>query len=204
MFRTTRWLTVLATIAVLGAVCHGKDRVPDTMRFQTGGYGVFFPANLGKGDPNKYPQVIGDGSGYSAYDGTPTGNEFKLDGVLVGDGWDRHFGAAQTFGPGIIVNSDVTLYPYKTTNNPIRPARKIHIMKTRVGEVWFQYGGFFTLDTSEGTLVSRSDFRIVGGTGMFVGATGDVFVVTQTDLADITADGAPFRYDFNGWIQLRH
>ena len=183
----------------------------DFLRFHTGGEGVFVPANLGVGDPTTTPTIIGDGSGLATYNGTPTGNEFTLDGVLVGDGWDRHWGAAQSRTAGI-VHGDLVFYPYKTTNNPIRPGRKIHIMKTRVGEVWFKYTGFFTLDPADGnfgTLISRSGFRIVGGTRLFAGARGWVFVKTVTYLEDVFPDGngdlnAPFRYDFDGYVKLRH
>ncbi len=204
MFRNKKYLVPLTIAALSAMALVGEASAKDPLHFQTGGYGVFSPANLGVGDPATHPTVVGDGSGISVYNGTPTGNEFRLNGQLVGDGWDQHFGAAQSFTPGIVGGPTIIFYPYKTTNNPIRPGRKIHIMKSRAGEIWFQYEGFFTLDLADGTLISRSDFRIVGGTRMFANATGDVFVVTRTDLADITADGAPFRYDFDGFIRLHH
>ncbi|WP_339910361.1 hypothetical protein [Symmachiella dynata] len=181
----------------------------ELMRFHTGGEGVFVPANLGVGDPAEHPTIIGDGSGLATYDGTPTGNEFRLDGELVGDGWDQHFGAAQSRTAGI-VRGDLVFYPYRTAANPDGSGRKIHIMESRAGEVWFKYTGFFTLDPNDGeagTLISRSGFRIVGGTGLFEDARGWVFVKTETSLADVfpDADGnlnAPFRYDFDGFIEL--
>lgn len=189
----------LISQAAAGTPAQADQRV----RFQTGGFGLFSPANLGVGDPTMVPTIIGDGSGYAAYNGTPRGNEFRLNGRLVGDGWDQHFGAAQSFTPGVVAGDGVVLYPYFTANNPIRPGQAIHIMRTRVGEVWFQYTGFFTLDTNAGTLVSRSIFEVVGGTQMFNRASGRVFVITRTNLRDITPAGAPFRYDFDGIVNLR-
>lgn len=198
-------LALAISLAAGGAIQAGE-----VLHFQTGGYGVFVPANLGVGDPAINPTVIGDGSGLAVYDGTPTGNEFRLNGELVGDGWDQHWGAAQSYTPGI-VSGDLVFYPYKTAANPIRPGRRIHIMKSRLGDVWFQYTGYFTLDPFDGpsgTLISRSDFQIVGGTRKFAGASGWVYVETVTHLTDVFPDGngdlnAPFRYDFEGWIKVR-
>ncbi len=176
----------------------------EVKRFQTGGFGVFSPANLGVGDPAQFPTIIGDGSGYSAYNGTPTGYEFRLDGVLVGDGFDQHFGATQSFTPGTATRPGIVRYPFRTADNPLRPGTAIHIMQSRAGEIWFHYTGAFNLDVNQGTLISNSRFRIVGGTGIFERATGMVFVITRTNLSDITPAGdAPFRYDFDGLINLR-
>ena len=87
-------LLLWAIVSVTVLLASSSPALAVVRHFQTGGHGVFFPANLGVGDPAQEPTIIGDGSGYSAYDGTPTGNEFKLNGRLVGDGWDQHFGAA--------------------------------------------------------------------------------------------------------------
>jgi hypothetical protein len=181
----------------------GKGKGFQAKRLTTEGDGLFFPANLGVGDPS-LPTIVGDGSGYAAYQGA-TGNEFRLDGELVGDGWDEHFGAAQTITSGIVPPRDpsVVLYPYATANNPIRPGRRIHIMKTRAGEIWLQYTGFFTLTPAAGTLVSRSVFVIVGGTREFARAVGSVRVITTSNLAEATEAGVPFHYDFDGTIYLR-
>lgn len=200
----------LGLALVVSSACGGAAKAGEVLHFQTGGYGVFAPANLGVGDPASDPTIIGDGSGLAVYDGTPTGNEFRLDGQLVGDGWDQHFGAAQGFTSGI-PSGDVLLYAVRTAANPIRPGRRIHIMKTRIGEVWFQYTGYFTLDPFDGpsgTLIGRGGFQIVGGTRKFAGASGWVYVETLTHLADVFPNSsgdlsAPFRYDFEGWIRVK-
>jgi hypothetical protein len=44
---------------------------------------------------------------------------------------------------------------------------------------------------------------VVGGTQLFARARGRVLVITRTNLGDITPAGAPFRYDFDGFIILR-
>lgn len=204
MFRSR--VIALSAVSTLVLALLGMENQSQAVErtFETGGHGVFFPANLGVGDPAVFPQIIGDGSGLSVYNGTPTGNEFRLDGNLVGDGWDQHFGAAQSITPGLPTDPGIVLYPYVTAKNPKQRGRRIHIMNTRVGAVWFQYDGFFTLDTNAGTLISRSTFRIVGGTRRFSRASGEVLVITTTNLADITPEGAvPFRYDFDGIINMR-
>ncbi|WP_146374257.1 hypothetical protein [Symmachiella macrocystis] len=196
-------------LMVLLACSNESVQAGDWLSFHTGGEGVFVPANLGVGDPAEHPTIIGDGDGLATYDGTPTGNEFRLDGELVGDGWDRHFGAAQSRTAGI-ARGDLVFYPYRTAANPDGSGQKIHIMETRAGEVWFKYTGVFTLDPNDGeagTLISRSGFRIVSGTGLFEDARGWVFVRTETSLADVFPDSdgnlnAPFRYDFDGFIKL--
>jgi len=184
------------------------------LSFKTGGSGVFVPANLGDftGNQKQDEFVIGDGSGLATYDGTPTGKEFHLNGKLVGDGFDRHFGAAQSTGAPRLGKGDekgLVFYDIVNAPNPIDPTRSIHIMKNRRGEVWFVYGdgSFFKLDGAAGTLTHDTEFTVVGGTKLFAGATGSVNVVCVTSLADVFPDddgnlNAPFRYDFNGTIVL--
>ena len=180
------------------------------LSFETGGEGVLVPANLGVG-PGTFPFVVGDGSGYAEYNGTPTGKEFHLNGKRVGDGWDQHFGAAQSSNnePGDeIIPGVLYSYPIENAPNPIDPDRNIHIMKTRRGEVWFTYGGAFELDLAGGTLTYSSNFKIVGGTKLFAGSSGTVLVSTETSLVDDEVNPfadpvvAPFRYDFAGTIVL--
>ena len=180
----------------------------EDLSFKTGGTGVFVPANLGVGVAGGLG-IIGDGSGLATYDGTPTGKEFHLNGKRVGDGWDRHFGAAQSTGPefGEGDEAGLVFYPEETAPNPDGSGRKIHIMETRKGEVWFSYAGRFTLNGAAGTLIHDTDFEIVGGTKLFAGASGSVNVICVTFLADVFPDddgnlNAPFRYDFNGTIVL--
>src|SRR6516164_10523073 len=110
MTRNHFFCATLALSTLFATVACRASRADQPTHFQTGGYGVFFPANLGVGDPATEPTIVGDGSGYAAYDGTPTGHEFRLDGQLVGDGWDQHFGAAQTFTPGIVVIPRIIFY----------------------------------------------------------------------------------------------
>jgi hypothetical protein len=149
--------------------------------------------------------IIGDGSGLTTYDGTPTGKEFHLNGERVGDGYDRHFGANQSGEPVLV--DGVVYYPAETAPNPDGSGRKIHIMKTRRGEVWFHYTGRYALDPTMGTLTGQADFEIVGGTKLFAGSSGLVKVITTTSLEDVFVDddgnlNAPFRYDFDGSIVL--
>jgi len=179
----------------------------EELSFKTGGSGVFVPANLGLGDPDANPAIIGDGLGLSTYNGTPTGKECHLNGKRVGDGWDQHFGAAQSTGAPRVESASLILYDIVNAPNPIDPTRSIHIMKTRRGEVWFEYGddSFFTLDFTAGTLTHDTDFVVLGGTKLFAGATGLVNVVCVTLVGEVDFSGpvsAPFRYDFDGTIVL--
>lgn len=176
-------------------------------RLQTGGEGVFDPANLGVGNPLTFPLVIGDGSGAGVYDGTPTGFEFRLNGELVGDGFDQHFGVSQSLISGFVSPKATIWYLIESGENPDGSGRRIHIMKTRVGEIWFRYDyGFFELDFLAGQFTGLADFRVVGGTGEFENATGSVYVKVVSDVEDITGlplmPVAPFRYDFNGYLEL--
>ena len=161
------------------------------------------------GDPNTlpFPFVIGDGSGTGVYDGTPTGNEFRLNGELVGDGFDQHFGTAQSLTTGIFYNNRF-FYPGESGPNPDGSGRPIHVMKTRDGEIWYRNNYYFELDPAAGVLTGYCDFRIIGGTKRFAKATGSVYCQVVTPLGDVTVDpqgdvNAPFRYDFNGFIDLK-
>jgi hypothetical protein len=183
-----------------------KNGAKHYTKLQTGGYGVFDPANLGVGDPSEYPLVIGDGSGLGVYDGTPTGMEFKLDDELVGDGWDQHFGTAQSLSLGIPAFGNV-YYPGVDGPNPDGSGRHIHIMDTRVGEIWYRKLYYFELDPVAEVIYARCNFEVIGGTGMFDGATGTVYCQVEAPLADVFIDGdgdvnAPFRYDFHGYLEL--
>ncbi len=185
------------------------------LEMTTGGHGRFDPANLGLGDPTVYPfpLVIGDGSGTGIYDGTPTGHEFMLGGQLVGNGFDQHFGTAQSLSPGIPVPSGVLRYPGVSGPNPDGSGREIHIMKTWLGEIWFDNKYYFELDPAAGaagTIRALADFRIVGGTFFFQQAEGSVFVRVFSDLANDFDPGDPaagippsagFRYDFVGRVE---
>ena len=161
----------------------------EDLSFKTGGTGVFVPANLGVGVAGGLG-IIGDGSGLATYDGTPTGKEFHLNGKRVGDGWDRHFGAAQSTGPefGEGDEAGLVFYPEETAPNPDGSGRAIHIMESDEGQIFFTYGGAFELDLDALTLTYSSDFTVVGGTGIFAGSTGTVHVTTTTSLADGDVD----------------
>jgi hypothetical protein len=176
---------------------------------QTGGFGVFDPANIGVGDPNTlpFPIIIGDGSGLGVYDGTPTGFEFKLDGQLVGDGFDQHFGTAQSLSPGIPAYGRI-FYPGVSGPNPDGSGRILHVMTTRDGQIWYHNRYYFELDPVAQILYGRCNFEIVGGTERFDKASGTVMCQVQTNLADVFVDpqgdvNAPFRYDFNGYIDIK-
>ncbi len=181
------------------------------VRMQTGGWGVFDPANIGVGDPNvlPFPIIIGDGSGLGVYDGTPVGYEFQLDGELVGDGFDQHFGTAQSLTAGIPAFGKV-FYPGESGPNPDGSGRFIHIMATREGEIWYTNNYYFELDPAAGTrgvIYARCDFRVIGGTGMFDKAAGTVYCQVESQVEDVFVDdegdvNAPFRYDFHGFIAL--
>jgi hypothetical protein len=175
------------------------------LRLTTNGEGTFDPANLGLGDPTQipFPFIIGDGSGEGIYDGTPTG-EFSLDGVVIGP--DQHFGTAQSISPGVLSPVSTIWYPGRSGENPDGSGRLIHIMRTEPGEIWFEYTHFFELDSVAGLIIGLADFRVVGGTGLFEGATGSVFVRVESNLADVTGlpanPVAPFTYDFKGYVTL--
>jgi hypothetical protein len=180
------------------------------IRLHADGSGVFDPANLGVGDPASlpFPIIIGDGSGAGVYDGTPTGSNFRMDGKLVGTGFDQHFGTAQSITTGIPFGNSV-LYPGVSGDNPDGSGRPIHIMRTDAGELWFEYTYFFELDPffgDNGAIIGRADFRVVGGTGQYKRASGSVYVRVESDLGGVTGlpdnPVAPFDYEFDGFIQL--
>ncbi|MGI9516636.1 MAG: hypothetical protein ACR2NP_06315 [Pirellulaceae bacterium] len=185
------------------------------LRLTTQGEGVFDPANLGL-DPNypgppslPQPIVIGDGSGEGIYNGTPTGNDFRINGKLIGNGFDQHFGTAQSISPGVLFpNLGLVRYPGETGVNPRDgDDRKLHVMKTLIGQIWFEYKYYFELDPTAGKdglgqITGRADFRIVGGTWFFKHARGSVFVLVVSDLADLgPGPSAPFHYDFTGYLE---
>lgn len=169
----------------------------------TQGEGVFDPANLGVGDPADFPFVIGDGLGEGIYNGTPVG-EASLDGVTIGP--DQHWGTAQSISPGIPSPASTIWFPGVTGENPRDDAgaQLIHIMATELGEIWFNYRYYFDLDLGAGVIVGRADFRVVGGTDMFEGAGGSVFVRVESSLEGFDPENpvAPFVYDFKGYIEL--
>ncbi len=172
--------------------------------------------------------VIGDGSGQGIYGGTPIGtytltcNEDDDDhghghgGHGHGDdevltGPDQHFGTAQSIiGPGTLSPAGTFWFPGVTGLNPDGVSGPIHrmVLTDLEEEIWFNYFYYFELDPAFG-ITGRADFRVVGGTGRFEGATGSVFVlvISTNDQIDIPDDGsdpsAEFTYDFQGFIQLR-
>ena len=198
---------------------HHRDNV---CILHTEGVGVFDPANLGLGDPDDvpFPFVIGNGLGNGIYNGTPTGT-YTLEcddgdhghGGDVLSGPDQHFGTAQSIiGPGTISPAGTFWYPGVTGMNPDGSGRPIHRMvltdpdPNLEEEIWFNYFYYFELDPAFG-ITGRADFRVVGGTGRFEGATGSVFVLVVSRNDQITGlpdnPAAEFTYDFQGYIQLR-
>jgi hypothetical protein len=173
------------------------------LTLETHGEGVFDPANLGLGDPDviPFPFIVGDGSGEGIYDGTPTG-QASLDGVPIGP--DQHFGVAQSISPGLLSPASTVWYPGVTGENPDGSGRLIHIMVTDLGEIWFENTYYFELDGVAGMIIGRADFRVVGGTEMFEGAGGSVYVQVESNLDGFDPDNpvAPFGYDFQGYIEL--
>lgn len=182
------------------------------------GTGVFDPANLGIGDPAMIPPpfVIGDGSGEGVYNGTPTGT--ATIGGIESD--DQHWGLSQSIRPGVLTQltpQEINVwYPIVSGPNP-RPdagGEPIHIMATDFGEIHFRYKGYFELDGEldemsnlvGGVIIGRASFQVVGGTDMFDGATGTVYVRVDSNLADVTGfpdmPVAPFVYDFQGFVEL--
>lgn len=189
------------------AVPNNHDKA-NVMTLSTEGNGDFAPANLGIGDPAAFPFVIGDGSGAGVYDGTPVG-EASLDGMSIGP--DQHWGTAQSIRPGLLSPAFTIWYPGVTGENPRDDAggQLIHIMATELGEIWFNYKHYFELDDMAGVIIGRAAFHVVGGTGMFKGAKGTVYVRVDSNLSDVTGlppdKGpvvAPFVYDFKGFIEL--
>ncbi len=181
----------------------------NVVELSTQGQGSFDPANLGVGDPAMipFPFIIGDGSGKGIYDGTPTGTA-TIGGMMSED---QHWGTAQSIRPGILSQDLTVWYPGVTGANP-RPdavGEPIHIMATDFGEIYFNYRYYFELDDDAGVIIGRAAFRVVGGTEMFEGATGTVYVRVESDLADVSGLPpdmppvvAPFSYDFKGFVEL--
>jgi hypothetical protein len=171
----------------------------------TEGFGTFDPANLGVGTPAQFPLVIGDGSGLAIYDGTPTGSNHRLDGILVNSGNDQHFGTAQSVSLGVLAGlptSPLIQYPGTDGN----AGQDIHRMVTDIGELWLQKDYYFELDPTQGTLVAPVDFRVIGGTGLYRGAKGSIFCFVTIDFPAVNPFAetvvAPFHYDFDGYVEL--
>jgi hypothetical protein len=178
----------------------------NVVELSTQGLGSFDPANLGVGDPAMipFPFIIGDGSGAGIYDGTPTGTA-TIGGMMSPD---QHWGTAQSTRPGILSQDLTVWYPGVTGANPRADAggALIHIMATDFGEIHFNYRYYFELDDVAGVIIGRAAFHVVGGTGMFDGAGGSVYVRVESSLADVTGlpemPVAPFAYDFQGFVEL--
>ena len=130
----------------------------------------------------------------------PFGIGENIEGFIDCDNLKCSFGVSESSGPA----HD---YPGETGLNPDGSGRRIHVMKTNDGEIWFRNNYYFELEPGAGTLTGNCDFRIVGGTKRFRNASGSVFCQVVTRLGDVTVDEegdviAPFRYDFTGFIDL--
>jgi hypothetical protein len=178
----------------------------------TEGLGTFEPANLGIGDPDpsNIPFVIGDGSGLAIYDGTPTGDNHRLDGILVASGNDQHFGTAQSLTPGLLTSEGIFRYPGTEGDAGTGVVgTDIHRMVTDIGELWLKKTYAWELDLrdpSQPIFVAPVDFRVVGGTGLYRNATGSIFCLVTADFPAVNpfADPVvvPFHYDFDGYVEL--
>jgi len=198
-FGTLRSSACLFALAVFAAPASAGQQVALHLE----GDGVFDPANIGTPDGGEYA-VIGDGSGLAAYAAAGGSKHDKdrrilsnLDGVPLA--FDEHVGAVQsytmgTFGPGGTVE-----YPAEVGENPQRPGEFVHVTRTPHGEIRFTYPGKFVLGPAGVT--GLADFKVVGGTGLFDGATGEVAVVVTSP--GPSPDGtAAFHYEFDGVVEL--
>jgi hypothetical protein len=168
------------------------------------GDGVFNPANIGTPAGGNAGLVLGDGSGLAPY--TASGTDFVLDGFDLGKlslGRNDHVGAAQSTTEGTL-GSGVITWPAVVARNPEPPKGsnpRVHVTHTDLGDLYFTYTGRFVLDLTTGVIQGQAGFVVTGGTGLFEGATGYVYVnVVATGPAP--SGGVGFRYEFDGFILL--
>jgi hypothetical protein len=168
------------------------------------GSGLFSPANIGKTGQEGAGVVLGDGSGSSAYQAF--GWDFELDGIQFGP--NLHLGANKSYSTGIPQANGTLRWPVESAKNPYVSGKpKKHVMVTLLGEIHFKYdtaGSYYEFDPVNGIVRGHGDFEVVGGTGLFKKAKGNVAVLVTSYLAeDVTEDGVFFDYDFQGSIKLK-
>jgi hypothetical protein len=162
------------------------------------GDGVFNPANIGTPQGGNAGVVIGDGSGLSAY--IASGDDFLLDGVQLG--FNEHLGANQSRTTGTLQNGVIT-WPLRVAPNPyVDGSPAIHVTRTALGEIHFQYPGSYTLDPTTGAVTGDGNFVVVGGTGLFEKASGLVLVHVNATGPN-PSGGVNFHYEFDGFISLK-
>jgi hypothetical protein len=178
-------------------------RADAPVEFHVSGDGVFNPANIGKPQGGNAGIVLGDGSGLSAY--VASGDDFVLGGVdlgALGQGFNAHYGANRSWTTGI-ARRGVVVWPAHSAPNPLlEGSPDVHIMTSALGDIYFRYPGYYTLDPATGALVGDANFIVVGGTGLFAGASGlvDVHVVAT---GPNPAGGVNFHYEFDGFVSLK-
>jgi len=169
----------------------------DYVTLKATGSGLFSPANIGVTGEDGADVVLGDGSGLSAYQAF--GWDFELGGIQFGP--NLHLGANQTYSTGIPQADGTLRWPVEIAKNPyVQGKPRKHVMVTLLGEIHFKYDAnfsYYELDPVAGIVRGIGDFEVVGGTGLFKKAKGQVDVVVTSYLAeDTTADGVYFDYDF--------
>lgn len=204
MLRATTF--ALSAAMMLGAASSGSagERLPIHMSGD-GVFGIDTWPNIGTLKGGNAGVVLGDGSGVTAY--RASGDDFTLGGVPLG--FNQHWGANISRTTGILGESTITWPAHSVLNpDPLAPAppangpQQVHVTRTDVGDLYFTYTGHYELDLASGPLYGYANFVIVGGTGLFEGATGRVDVVVVSADPNPT-DGADFQYEFDGFVVLK-
>jgi hypothetical protein len=189
MIRSALPLLVLALLASARPVLASPP-----VAFHVSGDGVFNPANIGTPKGGNAGVVIGDGSGHSAY--SACGEDFVLGDVDLGAqglGFNHHLGATQSWTTETRHNGVIT-WPLRSSET--------HVTTTLLGDIYFQYPGFYTLDPATGAITGDGIFVVVSGTGLFDRASGLVLVHVNATGPN-PSGGVNFHYEFDGFISLK-
>jgi hypothetical protein len=192
----------LALLTLFGAA--RPVAADEPLLFHLSGNGVFDPANIGTPKGGTAGIVIGDGSGLAPYTGS--GQDFVLGCVDLGAhglGVNTHVGAVQSYTQGTLAAGLVT-WPAEVARNPMPPKtgdKRVHVTHTLIGDIHFKYSGHFVLNPATGAIGAQPTFVVVGGTGLFEGASGDIHVVVVVTGPN-PAGGVAFHYEFDGFITL--
>src|SRR5262245_33449023 len=190
-------------LAVLTLIGSAQPLVAgEPLNFHMSGDGVFNPANIGTPRGGNAGLVLGDGSGLSAY--LACGEDFVLGDVdlgALGVGFNKHLGANQSRTAGTLHNGVIT-WPLRVAPNPCVDGAEIHVTRTLLGEIHFQYPGRYTLDPATGAITGDGNFVVVGGTGLFEKASGLVLVHVKAT-GQNPSGGVNFHYEFDGFISIK-
>ena len=186
---------VLVALPVFASLARAGD--PRVFASRARGTGVFSPINVGTNDGTG-PFVFGDGSGQTPYFATGVGNLF---------GRHTHSGSIQTVGGGTYLpDSNQIVWPGHQGPNEDAGGEAIHVTTAADGsQIFFTFEGLFYLDLTTGVFLGDAIFTAVGGTGRFMGVSGQVHTIATTSPIDLSLglpDAAPFDWHWDGVLTL--